>query len=45
MNNDPVAIARASYEAYARKDRPAIEALIAGYDFVNLIRQRRRVPR
>ena len=29
MKNDPTAIARASYEAYARKDRAAIEALIA----------------
>jgi len=29
MNNDPIAVARASYEAYVRKDRTAIEALIA----------------
>ena len=29
MNTSPVAIARASYEAYVRKDRSAIEALIA----------------
>ena len=29
MNNDPVAVARASYEAYVRKDRAAIDALIA----------------
>ena len=29
MKNDPTAIARASYEAYERKDRAAIEALIA----------------
>lgn len=29
MTNDPVAIARASYEAYASKDRAQIEALIA----------------
>ena len=30
MNGNPVAIARTCYEAYVRKDRPAIEALIAG---------------
>ena len=29
MNNDPVGIARACYEAYVRKDRAAIDALIA----------------
>ena len=29
MTNDPVAIARACYEAYVRKDRAAIDALIA----------------
>jgi ketosteroid isomerase-like protein len=29
MPNDPIAIARASYDAYVRKDRAAIEALIA----------------
>jgi ketosteroid isomerase-like protein len=29
MNTDPVSIARASYDAYVRKDRAAIEALIA----------------
>jgi ketosteroid isomerase-like protein len=29
MSNDPVAIARASYEAYVAKDRATIEALIA----------------
>jgi len=29
MKDDPIAIARASYEAYERKDRAAIEALIA----------------
>ena len=29
MKDDPIAIARASYEAYERKDRSAIEALIA----------------
>jgi ketosteroid isomerase-like protein len=29
MTNDPVEIARASYEAYANKDRARIEALIA----------------
>ena len=29
MTKDPVAIARASYEAYVTKDRKAIEALIA----------------
>jgi len=29
MDNDPIAIARASYEAYVHKDRAAIEALIA----------------
>jgi ketosteroid isomerase-like protein len=29
MNSDPIAIARASYDAYVRKDRTAIEALIA----------------
>jgi ketosteroid isomerase-like protein len=29
MSNDPVAIARASYEAYVAKDRATIEGLIA----------------
>jgi len=29
MKNDPVAVARASYDAYVRKDRAAIEPLIA----------------
>ncbi len=29
MTDDPRAVARASYEAYAKKDRAAIEALIA----------------
>ena len=29
MKNDPIAIARASYEAYVRKDRAALESLIA----------------
>ena len=29
MKNDPIAVARASYDAYVRKDRAAIEALIA----------------
>jgi len=29
MNDDPIAVARASYEAYERKDRAAIEALVA----------------
>ena len=29
MKNDPVAIARASYDACVRKDRAVIEALIA----------------
>ncbi|HET9329122.1 MAG TPA: nuclear transport factor 2 family protein [Steroidobacteraceae bacterium] len=29
MTNDSIAIARASYEAYVRKDRAAIEALVA----------------
>ena len=29
MKNDPISIVRASYEAYERKDRSAIEALIA----------------
>jgi ketosteroid isomerase-like protein len=29
MRSDPVTVARASYEAYVRKDRAAIEALIA----------------
>ena len=29
MKNDPIAVARASYDAYVRKDRTAIEALIA----------------
>jgi hypothetical protein len=29
MNNDPIAIARACYDAYVRKDRVAIEKLIA----------------
>ena len=29
MTNDAVAIARAAYEAYVRKDRAAIEALLA----------------
>jgi ketosteroid isomerase-like protein len=29
MKNDPITVARASYEAYVRKDRAAIEALIA----------------
>ena len=29
MKDDPIRIARASYEAYERKDRAAIEALIA----------------
>ena len=29
MKNDPITIARASYEAYVRKDREAIEELIA----------------
>jgi hypothetical protein len=32
MKNDPIAIARASYDAYVRKDRTAIETLI-GDDF------------
>jgi ketosteroid isomerase-like protein len=32
VNNDPIAIARASYDAYVRKDRTAIESLI-GDDF------------
>ena len=29
MQSDPIAVARASYSAYANKDRAAIEALIA----------------
>jgi ketosteroid isomerase-like protein len=29
MKNDPIAVARASYDAYVRKDRAAIEMLIA----------------
>jgi ketosteroid isomerase-like protein len=29
MNTDPINIARSSYDAYVRKDRVAIEALIA----------------
>ncbi len=29
MKNDPIDVARASYDAYVRKDRTAIEALIA----------------
>jgi ketosteroid isomerase-like protein len=29
MKNDPIALARASYDAYVRKDRAAIEKLIA----------------
>jgi hypothetical protein len=29
MEKDPVAVARAAYEAYARKDRVAMEALVA----------------
>ena len=29
MKNDPLTVARASYDAYVRKDRAAIEALIA----------------
>ena len=29
MKNDPITVARASYEAYVRKDRAGIEALIA----------------
>jgi ketosteroid isomerase-like protein len=29
MNQDPVSIARAAYDAYVRKDRAAMEALIA----------------
>jgi ketosteroid isomerase-like protein len=29
MKNDPIALARASYDAYVRKDRRAIEALVA----------------
>ena len=29
MKNDPIAVARASYDAYVRKDRAAIETLIA----------------
>ena len=29
MTSDPARVARASYDAYVRKDRPAIEALIA----------------
>jgi len=29
MKDDPIAIARGSYEAYEGKDRTAIEALIA----------------
>ena len=29
MKNDPIAVARASYDAYVRKDRTAIEKLIA----------------
>ncbi len=36
MPADPVAIARASYEAYVAKDRAAIEALIApGFHFTS----------
>ncbi len=30
MSRDPGAVARASYEAYVRKDRAALEALVAG---------------
>jgi ketosteroid isomerase-like protein len=29
MENDPISIARRSYEAFANKDRPAIERVIA----------------
>jgi ketosteroid isomerase-like protein len=29
MTHDPIAIARAAYAAYVKKDRPAIEALIS----------------
>ena len=29
MKHDPITVARASYDAYVRKDRTAIEALIA----------------
>ncbi len=29
MKNDPINVARASYDAYVRKDRAALEALIA----------------
>jgi len=29
MMQDPVAVARAGYDAYVRKDRPAMEALVA----------------
>jgi ketosteroid isomerase-like protein len=29
MSNDPIGVARASYDAYVNKDRAAIEALIA----------------
>jgi ketosteroid isomerase-like protein len=29
MKNDPIIVARASYDAYVRKDRATIEALIA----------------
>jgi ketosteroid isomerase-like protein len=32
MKNDPIAVARASYDAYVRKDRATIETLI-GDDF------------
>ena len=36
MANDAVTIARAAYEAYVAKDRPAIEALIADdFDFTS----------
>jgi ketosteroid isomerase-like protein len=36
MTHDPVGTARASYEAYVRKDRAAIEALIApGFHFTS----------
>jgi len=41
MPADPVAIARACYEAYVAKDRAAVEALIApGFHFTSPLNNR-----
>ena len=38
MKQDPVSVARAAYDAYVRKDRAAMEAIVAdGYRFTSPI--------